>query len=60
MSELQVSREISSDFTIRLLKFLHFVENGASQANVLTNFGLGKTYVKQSRAVLTFFNNPKM
>lgn len=37
---MQISREISLDFTIGLLKFLHFVENSASQAIKLAHFCL--------------------
>lgn len=62
MSELQLSREINSDFTIRLLKFLHVVENGASQTNVLRHFCLGQNVCKiqQSCHDFFFFNNPKI
>lgn len=38
---MELSKEISSDFTSILLKLLHVIQNVASQANVLTNICLG-------------------
>lgn len=59
MSELQVSKEINSDFTISLLKFLRVVENSTSQINVLTNFCLGQNVCKMQRSCHYFLNNLK-
>lgn len=59
---MKLSKEINSDFTISLLKFLHVIENVASQANVLTNICLGQNgyKIQQSCHDFFFFNDPKM
>lgn len=60
-SKMELSREINSDFTINLQKFLHFKENVPSQANVLTNICLGQNgYKIQQSCHDSFFKDPKM
>lgn len=58
---MELSREINSDFTISLLKFLHVTENVASQAKVLKNICRGQNgYKTQQSSHDLFLNNPKM